>query len=66
MIHGHRRPLYRINKTMSAAENCRVGTTFDALQYPMIEIEQLLFRNPQICEESSENLVYPIKVFFKF
>jgi hypothetical protein len=48
---------------MSAAENCRVGTNFDALQYPIIEIEQLLFRNPQICEESSENLVYPIKVF---
>jgi hypothetical protein len=34
-----------------------------ALQYPIIEVEQLFSQNCQIFEGSLSNLVYPIKVF---
>ena len=63
MIYGYLRPLCLINKTMWEAENDRVCTTFDVLQSPMTEIEQLFFQQSHVCGESPEKLVYSIIVF---
>jgi len=49
---------------MLETENCNVDINFDALQSPIMEIEQLFLRNPPIFGETLRNYIDHIKVFW--
>ncbi len=49
---------------MLETDNGNVDINFDALQSPIIEIEQLFLRNPSIFGKIVGNYIYQIKVFW--